>query len=119
MSTPLLIQKIQAKQRKDDLPLLSTGDLVCIYLFIQEGNKQRIQTYQGTLIARSHCCSRSTITVRRIFQGIRIERVFLTHSPSIQSIQVRRLSKVRRSKLYYLRKLKGKKTRLGERAAKL
>ena len=86
---------------------------------IQEGNKQRVQTYQGTLIAQHRRNRNSTITIRRIFQGVGIERVFLIHSTSIQKIEILRCSKVRRAKLYYLRARKGKATRLRERFVKV
>ena len=79
---------------------------------IIEGNKERIQSYEGTIIAKKNSSINTTITVRKIFQGIGIERIFLVHSPKVDSITVIRSSKVRRSKLYYLRNLKGKASRL-------
>jgi large subunit ribosomal protein L19 len=82
---------------------------------IQEGAKQRIQTYQGTLIAQHRNARRSTITVRRTFQSIGIERIFLIHSCSIQFMDIKRSVKVRRSKLYYLKNINGKNARLNER----
>jgi large subunit ribosomal protein L19 len=113
-----LIKKIQQKQLKNNLPILSLGDTICVGVLIQEGNKQRIQTYQGVLIAQHRASRRSTITVRRIFQGIGIERIFLLHSPAIQFIEVKRCVKVRRSKLYYLKNMSGKAARLTERIKK-
>jgi len=79
---------------------------------IIEGNKERVQFYEGTLIAKKNSSINTTITVRKIFQGIGIERIFLLHSPKVDSITVLRSAKVRRSKLYYLRNLKGKASRL-------
>jgi large subunit ribosomal protein L19 len=109
------ILEIQKKQTKHNLPYYAVGDTVCLRLTIQEGIKQRIQVYQGVLIAKKTNGVNSTLLVRRVFQGIGIERVFLVHSPLIRSIQILRSTKVRRAKLYYLRELKGKAARLRER----
>jgi large subunit ribosomal protein L19 len=97
---------------KKDLPVLKIGDNVKIGVKIIEGNKERVQFYEGTIIAKKNSSINTTITVRKILQGIGIERIFLIHSPKIDSITVLRSSKVRRSKLYYLRSLKGKASRL-------
>ena len=97
---------------KDDLPTLRIGDNVKIGVKIIEGNKERVQSYEGTIIAKKNSSVNTTITVRKTFQGIGIERIFLIHSPKVDSITVLRSSKVRRSKLYYLRNLKGKASRL-------
>ena len=97
---------------KKDLPSLRIGDSVKIGVKIIEGNKERVQFYEGTILAKKNSSINTTITVRKIFQGIGIERVFLLHSPKIDSITVLRSSKVRRSKLYYLRNLRGKASRL-------
>jgi large subunit ribosomal protein L19 len=110
-----LIRKLQQKQIKNNIPIFSLGDTLCVGVLIQEGNKQRIQTYQGVFIAQHRAARRSTITIRRIFQGIGIERIFLIHSSSIQFIEVKRCVKVRRSKLYYLKNIKGKAARLREK----
>ena len=88
------------------------GDTVKVGVKIIEGNKERIQSYEGTIIAKKNSSINTTITVRKIFQAIGIERIFLVHSPKVDSITVIRSSKVRRSKLYYLRNLKGKASRL-------
>jgi large subunit ribosomal protein L19 len=98
-----------------DRPTLSLGDLVRVGVLIKEGNKQRVQVYQGTLISRRRSNLTTTISVRRFFQGVGVERVFLLYSPSIRYIEVLRRAKVRRAKLYYLRNLKGKSARLRER----
>ena len=97
---------------KKDLPILRIGDNVKIGVKIIEGNKERVQFYEGTIIAKKNSSINTTITVRKILQGIGIERIFLIHSPKIDSITVLRSSKVRRSKLYYLRGLRGKASRL-------
>ena len=114
MRTYKLIKEIHQKYLKRDLPTLSLGDTVNVGVLIQEGKKQRIQAYQGTLIAYHRANRDSTITIRRIFQGVGVERVFLIHSKTVQQIKILRHAKVRRAKLYYLRKLKGKATRLRE-----
>jgi len=97
---------------KKDIPILKIGDSVKIGVKIIEGNKERTQFYEGTIIAKKNSSINTTITVRKILQSVGIERVFLLHSPKIGSINVLRSSKVRRSKLYYLRNLKGKASRL-------
>jgi large subunit ribosomal protein L19 len=97
---------------KTDLPIIRIGDNVKIGVKIIEGNKERVQFYEGTVIAKKNSSINTTITVRKVLQGIGVERIFLIHSPKINSIEVLRSSKVRRSKLYYLRNLKGKASRL-------
>jgi large subunit ribosomal protein L19 len=97
---------------KKDLPVLKIGDNVKIGVKIIEGNKERVQFYEGTIIAKKNSSINTTITVRKILQGIGIERIFLIHSPKVDSITILRSSKVRRAKLYYLRALKGKASRL-------
>ena len=106
------INTIETDFLKKDLPLLRIGDNVKVGVKIIEGNKERVQFYEGTIIARKNSSINTTITVRKTLQGIGIERIFLIHSPKIDSITVLRSSKVRRSKLYYLRNLKGKASRL-------
>ena len=101
-----------AKRKKEDLPELSVGDTVRVGVYIQEGNKQRLQPYEGTIISQHKAGVNTTVTVRRIFQGIGVERVFGIYSPSLHSIQLLRRAKVRRAKLYYLRDRVGKGTRL-------
>ena len=106
------IQNIENEFLKKDLPILKIGDNVKIGVKIIEGNKERVQFYEGTMIAKKNSLINTTITVRKILQGIGIERIFLIHSPKIDSIEVLRSSKVRRAKLYYLRNLRGKASRL-------
>ena len=106
------IKDVESNFIKNDLPVLRIGDNVKVGVKIIEGNKERVQFYEGTIIAKKNSSINTTITVRKILQGIGIERIFLIHSPKVDSIEVLRSSKVRRSKLYYLRKLKGKASRL-------
>jgi large subunit ribosomal protein L19 len=106
------INNIETNFLKKDIPFLKIGDNVKVGIKIIEGNKERVQFYEGTIIAKKNSSINTTITVRKTFQGIGIERIFLIHSPKIESITILRSSKVRRAKLYYLRKLKGKASRL-------
>lgn len=110
-----VVASIQSRQFKSDLPEIRIGDLVRIGVSIQEGNKQRVQPFEGTVIARHQGGSNSTITVRKTLQGIGVERVFPLHAPCITSIQILRRADVSRAKLYYLRTRTGKATRLKEK----
>jgi large subunit ribosomal protein L19 len=112
LNTQKIIRNVEESFLKKELPSLRIGDNVKIGVKIIEGNKERIQFYEGTILAQKNSSINTTITVRKILQGIGIERIFLIHSPKINSITVLRSSKVRRSKLYYLRDLKGKAGRL-------
>ena len=107
-----LLNNLQNQFLKSNLPTIKIGDNVKIGVKIIEGNKERIQFYEGTIIAKKNTSINTTIIVRKVLQGIGIERIFLIHSPKIDSIKILRSSKVRRSKLYYLRSLKGKASRL-------
>jgi large subunit ribosomal protein L19 len=113
-----MIKEIRQKQLKAHLPVFGSGDTVRVGLLIREGNKERIQTYQGVVIAYHRSIKNSAIVVRRVFQGVGVERTFLVHSPSIRYITVLRGAKVRRAKLYYIRRLKGKAARLRDRLPK-
>lgn len=106
------IANVEQNFLKKDLPTLKIGDSVKIGVKIIEGNKERVQFYEGTIIAKKNNSINTTITVRKILQGIGVERVFLVHSPKVDSITILRSSKVRRAKLYYLRNLRGKASRL-------
>ena len=112
LHTQEIIRGIEKNFLKNDLPILKIGDNVKIGVKIIEGNKERVQFYEGTIIAKKNSSINTTITVRKIIQGIGIERIFLIHSPKIDSILKFRSSKVRQAKLYYLRNLKGKASRL-------
>jgi large subunit ribosomal protein L19 len=109
LNTQKIINDVEKSFLKTDIPNLKIGQNVRIGVRIVEGNKERVQFYEGTIIAKKNSLINTTITVRKVFQGIGIERIY---SPKIDSIQVLRTSKVRRSKLYYLRNLKGKASRL-------
>ena len=115
MKAQEIIRSIEAEQLKSDLPKIYVGDTVKVGVRIREGDKERIQPYEGTVIAMRNGGINETITVRRVFQGVGVERVFLLHSPRIEKIQVMRRGKVRRAKLYYLRDRVGKATRVKQR----
>ena len=110
-----IIRSIEQEQYKSSLPDIYVGDTVRVGVKIQEGGKERVQPYEGTVIAMRNGGINKTITVRRIFQGVGVERVFLIHSPRVQSIKVLRRGKTRRAKLYYLRNRVGKATRIAQR----
>jgi large subunit ribosomal protein L19 len=115
MKAQEVIRSIEAEQLKSDLPTIHVGDTVKVGVRIREGGKERVQPYEGTVIAMRNGGINETITVRRIFQGIGVERVFLVHSPRIESIKIIRRGKVRRAKLFYLRARVGKATRVKQR----
>ncbi len=115
LSAQDLIRAFEADQLKSDLPDIYVGDTVRVGVRISEGNKERIQPYEGVVIAKRHGGLNETITVRRIFQGVGVERVFMLHSPQVASIKVERRGKVRRAKLFYLRDRVGKATRVKQR----
>ena len=110
-----LIEGFENEQLKKELPEIYVGDTVKVGVKITEGNKERVQPYEGVVIAKRHGGLNQTITVRRIFQGIGVERVFLLHSPQVASLKVERRGKVRRAKLFYLRDRVGKATRVKQR----
>ncbi len=115
LSAQELIREFEAGQQKSELPDIYVGDTVKVGVRISEGNKERVQPYEGVVIAKRHGGINATITVRRIFQGIGVERVFMVHSPQVASIKVERRGKVRRAKLFYLRDRVGKATRVKQR----
>lgn len=115
MNAQEIIKSIEAEHLKTDLPIIHVGDTVRVGVRIREGGKERTQPYEGTVIAMRNGGISETITVRKIFQGVGVERVFLLHSPRIASIQIIRRGKVRRAKLYYLRDRVGKATRIRQR----
>ena len=110
-----LVRKMESQFLKSDLPSIEVGDTVKVGVLIQEGNKERVQPYEGTVIAKRRAGLHTTITVRRVFQGIGVERVFTPHSPAIKKLEVLKRAKVRRAQLYYLRDRSGKGTRLTPR----
>jgi large subunit ribosomal protein L19 len=110
-----LLDKVEAEYLKLDIPNVRVGDTVRLGVKIQEGQKTRTQAYEGVIISQKNTGLAKTITVRRVMQGIGIERCFLLNSPKISFIEIKRSSKIRRAKLYYLRQLSGKATRLKQR----
>ena len=115
LSASNLIKEFEDEQLKKELPEIYVGDTVKVGVKITEGNKERVQPYEGVVIAKRHGGLNQTITVRRIFQGIGVERVFMLHSPQVASLKVERRGKVRRAKLFYLRDRVGKATRVKQR----
>jgi len=115
LSASNLIEEFENEQLKKELPEIYVGDTVKVGVKITEGNKERVQPYEGVVIAKRHGGFNQTITVRRIFQGIGVERVFMLHSPQVASLKVERRGKVRRAKLFYLRDRVGKATRVKQR----
>ena len=110
-----VVKEFENEQLKKELPEVYVGDTVKVGVKITEGNKERVQPYEGVVIAKRHGGINQTITVRRIFQGIGVERVFMLHSPQVASLKVERRGKVRRAKLFYLRDRVGKATRVKQR----
>ena len=115
ISVSKIISEFEKEQLKKELPEIYVGDTVKVGVKITEGNKERVQPYEGVVIAKRHGGINQTITVRRIFQGIGVERVFMLHSPQVASLKVERRGKVRRAKLFYLRDRVGKATRVKQR----
>ena len=109
---PSCIKKLESAYVNSNVPKILVGDTVKIGVSITEGNKERIQFAQGVVIAKSNAGLNTTITVRKVMQGIGVERVYLVNSPKLKTIEVLRSSKIRRAKLYYLRDRSGKATRL-------
>jgi large subunit ribosomal protein L19 len=110
-----LIQQIENNYIKQDIPIIQIGDTIKIGILIQEGNKERIQYAEGVVISKHNNNLSTTINIRKVLQGVGVERIYLIHSPRIQTIQIVRHSKVRRAKLYYLRSRSGKATRLKQK----
>lgn len=110
-----LIEQIESEQLKTDIPEFGPGDQVRVQVRVKEGNRERLQAYEGVVIARKNRGLNSSFTVRKIASGEGVERVFQTHSPLISEISVLRRGDVRRSKLYYLRERSGKSARIKEK----
>lgn len=110
-----VIQEIESQQLREDIPSFAPGDTVRVNVRVREGEKERIQAFEGVCIARKNGGTRETFTVRKVSGGIGVERIFPLHSPSIEAIAVVRRGHVRRAKLYYLRALRGKKARIREK----
>lgn len=109
------VKEVEKRYMKQDLPEVHPGDTVKVKIKIREGSKERIQAYEGVVIKMRGAGINKTVTVRRVFQGVGVERVFLLHSPKVESIQVLRQGAVRRAKLYYLRERTGKAARIREK----
>jgi large subunit ribosomal protein L19 len=109
------LQQVELPYLKTDVPDFRSGDTVGVHVRVVEGQKERIQVFQGVVIARRGGGTRETFTVRKMSGGVAVERIFPLHSPSIDKIEVTRQGKVRRAKLYYLRDLRGKAARIEER----
>ena len=114
-----VIQNIENELIRKDLPELNPGDTVKVFVRIKEGNKERTQAFEGVIIKIRGAGLNKSITVRKVFQGIGVERVFLVSAPRIEKIKVLRRGDVRRAKLYYLRQRTGKATRIKEKARKI
>ena len=110
-----IIQTLEQEQLRSDIPVFRPGDTVKVHAKIVEGSRERIQVFEGVVIARQGTGVREMFTVRRISYGVGVERTFLVHSPRIEKIEVTRRGIVRRAKLYYLRNLTGKAARIKER----
>lgn len=115
MNVEQIIKDIESEYIKTDLPTIHVGDTIRVGVRIREGGKERVQPYEGTVIAMRNGGINETITVRKTFQGVGVERVFLLHSPRVADIKIIRRGKVRRAKLYYLRDRVGKATRIRQR----
>jgi large subunit ribosomal protein L19 len=111
-----LIREVTQEYLKSDIPAFRSGDTVRVHVRLREGEKERIQVFEGVVIARDHGGISETFTVRKVSSGIGVERIFPLHAPSIAKIEVSRRGRVRRAKLYYLRDLRGKAARIKERA---
>ncbi|MGA8181664.1 MAG: 50S ribosomal protein L19 [Desulfobacterales bacterium] len=109
------VTQIEREMMRLDLPGFAPGDTVKVYVKIKEGEKERIQAFQGVVISKRGGGTRATFTVRKVSYGIGVERIFPLHSPVIDKIEVISHGRVRRSKIYYLRKLRGKAARIKER----
>ena len=109
------VHEIERQNMREELPEFNIGDTVDVHVRIVEGEKERVQVFNGTVIKRQHSGVRETFTVRRIVQGEGVERTFPIHSPKLDKVVVKRRGRVRRAKLYYLRKRVGKRTRVREK----
>jgi len=110
-----LMTLVEGTQLRDEIPEFQAGDTVNVHVRVIEGDKERIQQYQGVVIAEKGSGARRTFTVRKVSNGVGVERVFPLHSPKVARIEVVRQGRVRRAKLYYLRERKGKSARIRER----
>ena len=110
-----LIKELESQQLKKEMPVINVGDTVRVHVKIKEGSRERIQVFEGIVIAKKHGGLEETFTVRRLAYGVGVEKVFPVHSPSIDHFEVVRNGKVRRAKLYYLRGRVGKGAKVKEK----
>ena len=110
-----LMKALTSQYMKQELPAVQVGDTVRVHVKIKEGARERVQAFEGTIIARKHGGIEESITVRRLSYGVGCEKVFPVHSPNIVKVETVRRGKVRRAKLYYLRNLSGKAAKIRER----
>ena len=110
-----LLEDVEREQIRDDIPDFAPGDTLRVAVRVREGEKERLQAFEGVCIARKSGGVRETFTVRKVSAGIGVERIFPLHSPALESIKVMRRGRVRRAKLYYLRRLQGKAARIREK----
>lgn len=113
-----IINQLNQEQMKTDVPAFAPGDTLIVKVKVKEGDKERLQAFEGVVIAKKNRGLHSAFTVRKISNGEGVERVFQTHSPMVAEITVKRRGDVRQAKLYYLRELSGKKARIKEKLAK-
>jgi len=109
------LDAVEKTQLRDNIPAFQSGDTVKVHVRIKEGNKERIQIFEGVVIARKHGGARETVTVRKVSFGVGVERIFPLHATVVDHIDVVRRGRVRRAKLYYLRELRGKAARIKEK----
>jgi large subunit ribosomal protein L19 len=110
-----LVQAVEQSQLKQNIPSFAPGDTVVVQVKVKEGDRERLQAYEGVVIAKKNAGLNSSFTVRKISNGVGVERVFQTHSPLVAGIEVKRRGDVRRAKLYYLRDRSGKSARIKEK----
>lgn len=110
-----IIEAIEKEYMKKEVPVFNVGDTVKVFVKVVEGTRERLQAFEGIVISKKNGSVRETFTVRRVSFGVGIERTFPVHSPRIERIEVVRRGKVRRAKLYYLRKLSGKAAKIAEK----
>ncbi len=113
--TNKIIQELDKEQIKTDVPTFAPGDTVVVQVKVKEGNRERLQAYEGVVIAKRNRGVNSAFTVRKISHGVGVERTFQLHSPLVDSIEVKRRGDVRQAKLYYLRELTGRAARIKEK----
>ena len=109
-----LIKELESQQLKKEMPVINVGDTVRVHVKIKEGSRERIQVFEGIVIAKKHGGLEETFTVRRLAYGVGVEKTFPVHSPNVEKVEIVRNGKVRRAKLYYLRDRVGKSSKVKE-----